>query len=446
MVDKVIHYATISSFGNWRKNYILCADDEDNNTHLTQAEGLAEMLDTVYCQYDLEKIYIDAYQQDTVPYGWRFPDVTALFQKRFDDGFLYLNYTGHTGENWLANERIIDSSFIDALQNLDHLPFLASFGAEFNLIDDPDVSSGGEQLLLNPSGGAIGCFSGTGLCFSGSNFSLNQKLNKYIFDADSSYRLGDICMKAKRDYSDRYTKNFVLLGDPAVRLKYPENKVVLTTFNAYPLSGAIDTLPLGTVISATGEVQNPQGQLMTSFSGYMKVLMLRVMPDTTLANDQFSTAKEFDTWNDTLYEGTFYVSSGIFNFSFIIPTNVSHYYNFAKLSLYADDGRTDATGCHDKMLVGNIFYSVNEIESLENALTISPNPATSEVEIKLLGLHEFPLRFSLFDPLGKNVMTIENIQQNPFHFNCEKIAKGFYFISLEDGKNKIIGKGKIVVR
>ena len=241
MINKVIHYATNSLIGDWRKHCIFTADDEDNNTHLSQSEALNGELDTAYCEYDLEKIYIDAFHQDTVPYGWRYPDVSTLLQKRFDEGFLYSNFNGWTGVNFITNERIIDKTFIDTLQNLDHLPFMTLFGTDFNSFDEPEDTSGGESFLLNPSGGAIGCFSGSNLAFSGSNFSLNQRLNNYVLDAASELRMGDICMMAKRDYYDRYIRNYVLLGDPAVRLKYPENKIVLTQFNGGQISPHVDT-------------------------------------------------------------------------------------------------------------------------------------------------------------------------------------------------------------
>jgi len=440
-VNKVIHYATASDLDSWRKEITVSADDEDNNTHLTQAEFLCNDLDTSYCGFDVDKVYVDAFTQVSTPDGPRYPDATALFSKKMDEGALYIHYIGHSGINNWGDENFVDSSFLDTVQNLNHMPFIMAFGEKFNSYDEPYFISGGKQLMLNPAGGAIACLSGSGPCFSGSNFTLEQKIMHHLLKPE--LRLGDIVKKSFNEYTDRYVRNIVLLGDPALRLNYPVNNVVLTLFNGAPPTGIVDTLPLGSTVSASGEIQNSTGQLLNGFNGLLKILLLREQMDTTLANDVLSLAQSFTVWHDTLYNGTAVVTNGTFSFSFNIPTSPSQYYSNAKFSFYAEDGSTDANGCYRDMVIGNIFFGVDEIDGSSEMIT-SPNPVTGELTVSVSASIKGPLTLNLFDPQGKVLQTLTQISSSRFTINCSDLACGIYFIELHSESPAVIGRKKII--
>ena len=63
MVDKMIHYKSTTTFGNWRNTVCFVADDEDGNTHIDDANDIADWVTTNHPLYNLNKIYLDAYQQ-----------------------------------------------------------------------------------------------------------------------------------------------------------------------------------------------------------------------------------------------------------------------------------------------------------------------------------------------------------------------------------------------
>ncbi|MBU2649963.1 MAG: type IX secretion system sortase PorU, partial [Bacteroidetes bacterium] len=77
VVDKIQHYLNGQAkvTANWRNRICFIADDEDNNTHFKQAEKLQAIIDTGYINYNIDKIYIDAYRQISTPSGNRYPEV-----------------------------------------------------------------------------------------------------------------------------------------------------------------------------------------------------------------------------------------------------------------------------------------------------------------------------------------------------------------------------------
>ena len=64
-VDKLHHYATDpNTFGSWRNELIFVADDGDFNLHQRDADRLAVYVDTTYRAFNVNKIYVDAFEQE----------------------------------------------------------------------------------------------------------------------------------------------------------------------------------------------------------------------------------------------------------------------------------------------------------------------------------------------------------------------------------------------
>ncbi|MFT7589289.1 MAG: hypothetical protein ACI959_001506, partial [Limisphaerales bacterium] len=64
VVDKIIHYVEGANYGSWRNTITFVADDEDNNTHIDDSDEIAQSVVAAnYPLYNIDKIYLDAYQQ-----------------------------------------------------------------------------------------------------------------------------------------------------------------------------------------------------------------------------------------------------------------------------------------------------------------------------------------------------------------------------------------------
>ncbi len=88
VIQKIKKYHDFSAFGNWRTYLTFLADDEDANEHMTQSNALATFVDTLYKQFNIEKIFLDAFPQETTPTGDRYPDVHQAITNRINKGCL----------------------------------------------------------------------------------------------------------------------------------------------------------------------------------------------------------------------------------------------------------------------------------------------------------------------------------------------------------------------
>ncbi|HOW26271.1 MAG TPA: type IX secretion system sortase PorU [Bacteroidales bacterium] len=356
-VDKIFHYATSSSkvMGDWRNVVTFVADDEDSNIHLDDADNLAIYVDSNYTDYNVNKIYLDSYTQVSTPGGQRYPDVNAAINDQVEKGALIINYTGHGGEVGWAHERVLEVADINSWINYDRMPVFVTATCEFSRFDDPARTSAGEFVFLNRAGGGLALFTTTRATFGSPNYSLNKSFYSYAFRKIDGHfpTMGDIILYSKRQSgSDNNGRKFVLLGDPAQRLAYPEYDVVATAINSRPTSGQPDTISALSTVSITGEIRDAQGRIMPGFNGTLNTTVFdKPQTVTTLGNDGGST-RGFDVQKSILYKGKSTVVDGIFEFSFIVPKDIAYKFDFGKISFYAEDGACDANGYFSDIIIG----------------------------------------------------------------------------------------------
>ncbi len=362
LVDKIIHYASSNeSFGSWRNEICIIADDEDNNVHLQQAERLAAIVDTGYHQYNLHKIFLDAYRQESTPGGQRYPAVNDAIKARMENGVFIMNYTGHGGEVSLAHERIIGVSDIEGWSNYDALPLFITATCEFSRFDNPHIVSAGEKVLRNPGGGSIAMLTTTRLAFSHTNSILNVRVFKKAFERDENGnypRLGDLVIASKTPNNGKLYQ-FVLLGDPALKLAYPENRVVTNTINGVDINSSnADTLKALKQVTIEGQIQSTSGAKLSQFNGEIfPVVYDKEYTAQTRGNDPGSHETSFELQNNILYRGKATVSNGEFSFTFVVPKDIDYEYANGKLSYYAASESTDATGYYNEVIVGGTSES-----------------------------------------------------------------------------------------
>ena len=357
-VDKVIHYSTNATevMGEWRNYLCLVADDEDGNMHLDQAEQMWKRIDTAYRQYNFDKIYVDAFRQISTPGGQRVPEVNEAINRRMEKGTLLMNYTGHGGELGWGHERFLENSDINSWENFDKLPIFITATCEFSRYDDPERISAGEFVFRNPSGGSVGMFTTARATFGGSNFNLNRAMFDFMFEkVNGEYpRFGDLIRQAKnRNGVSDNDKKFVLLGDPALRLAYPEYKVVTTKINGQELTLMPDTLKALDKVTIEGEVRYDNGSLAQDFNGQLSTMVFdKPVTVTTFAVDPSSHPKDIEMQKSILYRGKANVQNGRFSFTFIVPKDIAYQFGKGKVSYYSHDDQLDGTGYYDNLVIG----------------------------------------------------------------------------------------------
>jgi hypothetical protein len=372
MVSKVARYLDSGSTGAWRNMICITADDEDANTHMLDAEGLSSILDSYYPTFNIDKIYLDAFRQITSVNGQSYPDVTNAINNRINSGCLIFNYIGHGNEIGLAQERVVKTEDINSWKNSSKLPLFITATCEFSRFDDAEYNSltgeytgknsAGEMVLLNPDGGGIALMTTTRVVYSAPNYTLNSNIYKYAFTKDkngNALGLGDIIKLAKLNSgSGQNKRNFLLLGDPAVRLAYPwHGNIVTDSIDKKSVNQPIDSLKALSLITVSGHIEDNNGIALSGFNGAVFPLVYDKLTSVkTLANDGGSVMN-FNLRNSILFSGKTMASNGKFTFTFIVPKDIDYSFGKGKISYYANDANNDMSGSFTNFLVGGFSNS-----------------------------------------------------------------------------------------
>ena len=390
-VDKIIIYSTIGDanvesvcngtsstrLGDWRNVITFIADDQDRNTHFNQQERIINSMSGFDDNFNFDKIVIDAYQQISTPGGQRYPDVNDAINKRIEKGTLLVNYTGHGGELGWAAEAILSNDMINKWTNINNIPVFITSTCEFSRYDDPGRNSAGENIFLNSKGGGICLFTTVRLAFAYDNELINIDYLRYMFNKVNGVynRAGDIQRLAKRDNPSN--RNPTLLGDPSLTISHPNYKVVSTSLEDAVTGIAIDTLRALARVTVKGKVTDTTGNTLTNFNGVVfptvydkEVLVNNLVNDPT--GGDISLPGSFMTRKSILYRGKASVKNGLFTSTFIVPKDIAYQYGKGRLSYYAQNESTDATGSDESFTIGGTS-STNLNDTVSPAIQLYMN-------------------------------------------------------------------------
>lgn len=363
VVDKVVAYVQNSALGDWRNRIVIVADDVDESWERVlsiHADDVADIVAANYPSANIDKIYADAYVQESSSGGARYPEVQSAINDRVNRGSLILHYYGHGGELGWGTERFLENEDILSWDNLNNMPVFVTATCEFSRYDDAERISAGEYVQLNAKGGGISLFTTTRTISEPSAHSLSKEYYNHALNKD--YTMGEILRVMKNALSSGSEKrNFILLGDPALKMAYPKYDIVATTINEQPIEAFTDTLKALSLVSISGEVRNG-GAVMEDFSGLLfPSIFDKVVQRSTLNNDdaKFSDGEpvppvEFDLQKNIVYRGKVGVENGRFTFSFIVPKDIQLRVDDGRFSFYAHNNTVDATGYYNDVKIGSI--------------------------------------------------------------------------------------------
>lgn len=406
VVDKLINYSTDhTQRGDWQTKVMLIADDGDFNIHQSDADKLANQVETQSPAYQAERVFLDSYPQEVTALGPRAPAVEQLINKAVEDGRLIINYNGHGGTSGLAQEQIVTEGSILRWTNR-RLPLMVTATCQFGRYDDPSIVSGAEVALLSSKGGAIGLLTTSRPVFSNSNMLVNTAFYASVFKPVNGEmpRLGDM-MRATKNNSlhGRDNRNFALLGDPSARLAYPQAQAVLTRVNSRSVTvGKSDTLRALQTVELAGQIR-AQNQLVSSFTGTMR-LVLYDKP-TTLATLGTESAKmSYQAFTNALFVGRVPVRNGQFTARFTMPKDIDYTVGGAKLYMYAiqADSLLDAVGNSENLLVGG-SVTVDSVDTQPPVVQLTIDGGSLDGESIRIAGPAVTLRVKLSDNKGINI-------------------------------------------
>lgn len=357
VVNKLYNYeASSQTLGAWRNEVFFIADDGDGNLHLSDANRLATLVDTTYTAFNVNKIYLDAYEQVQTSVGESAPDVNEAINEAMDKGTLIVNFTGHGSETRWASETILNITMINEFDNFDRLPLYVTATCEFGRHDDPRIISGGEYLLLNRKGGAIALVTTSRPVFSSTNYMLNQAFYENVFEKEAGeyHDMGTVFMRTKNgSLNGSINRNFSLLGDPSMKLAYPKKHMRLMLDEGEYTPG--DTLMALQKIKWAGEVVDDGDNRISDFKGTARITVYdKTQTVETLGNENPVTT--FEARNNVLFRGEVAVDTGVFVVEFIIPKEMDYSFDNGKVSMYAQSylKDMDANGSEIEFFVGGM--------------------------------------------------------------------------------------------
>lgn len=270
-VDKLYSYTTKQDFGTWKNNILIIADDMNNAVHMEQADAVINNHKrNGGSNYVYNRIYLDAFEVESTGSGRSYPEARKKMFQKLNEGVLYLNYIGHSGNLAWSHEGLLTYNDITGLY-LKHLPLMLTASCEFTRLDKID-ETGGETLFLNPRGGAIALISTARQVMISDNGSLNKHIANYMFNYDRDgkhYRIGDILRLGKNAMGNNTNKlKFFLIGDPALRLSYPTYGVKLESINGENISDSnMPVFKARQSMTLKGYIVDEKGNKATDFNG-----------------------------------------------------------------------------------------------------------------------------------------------------------------------------------
>ena len=134
--------------------------------------------------------------------------------------------------------------------------------------------------------------------------------------------------------------NFILLGDPALRLAYPEYKMVITEINGDPIDETSDlqTLKARSWVKMKGEVRDhTTGEKKEDFNGLVYPRLYDSKKEITTNGFESDVPFTFYERANMLYSGKDSVRNGEFEFEFKMPVELNYSSETGLLNLYGYD-------------------------------------------------------------------------------------------------------------
>ncbi len=349
VVNKLIYYSSSkNTLGDWRSKVAFVADNGDGNIHQEDADFFAKKVNSQTTTFQDDKIFLDAYPLISLPEGQRSPKAKQAINQAFQNGVLVMNYNGHGAESGWTDEQIFTISDIVNLTNYNTMPLMLTATCQFGRFDDPNQVSGAELSLLNAKGGAIALLTTTRPVFQNTNFVINQAFYESVFKPINGKmpRLGDVMIYTKNNSLQGVNnRNFTLLGDPSMRLNYPENEVVISKINGKDVEKT-DTLKALTKVVLEGElVRKDTKTKVSNFNGIAQVTVYDKQKTLQTLGNQ-GNKFIYQDYQNTLFSGKVKVQNGKFSCSFVVPKDINYQYGEGKIFVYAQttDASSDASG------------------------------------------------------------------------------------------------------
>ncbi len=360
LINKIKNYKSPNSLGPWKLSVSLAADNADGaGDHMNDAETMGGAILSNTNIFNFSKVYLDAIRRIATPGGLRAPDANKAINDQIFKGTFLLNYSGHGNTQVLADERMIIQDDYSKWKNINKLPIIITATCDYGQFDHPEYVSSGEALMLKNDGGAIATLTTTALVYASGNRKINSQFlqDQFAYKNGKNYSLGDAFRLAKNETYQASMdpgelinfRKFALLGDPALVPAFPEFNIQIDSLNNGTTGEIIDTISALGAFTVSGQVVDDNNSMLQDFNGR---LYATIYDKPKVVQAITSTSRKYKIQNNVIYKGRVNVVNGRFTFAFIAPKDINYDMGNCKMSLYAENGVTDAAGDDTTFAVG----------------------------------------------------------------------------------------------
>nr|WP_296025526.1 type IX secretion system sortase PorU [uncultured Prevotella sp.] len=379
MVDKTINYMENKNAGSWQNTIMYMGDDGNDNLHMKDEDEVAEYIAGKYPDFQVKKVMWDAYQRETSSVGNSYPDATKIILQQQANGALIMDYAGHGSAGQLSHEKVIALKDFSTATNT-NLPLWITAACDVMPFDGVEDNIG-EAAVLNANGGAVAFYGTTRTVYANRNKYMNRAFLQRVLSlkdgkpmpigeahrlAQNDLVLGNVIgydSKGQPIKETDLTTNrlqYALLGDPAMPLNIPTQKVVVDSINGIAVDGATElpVLKAGMIAKIDGHVVNGDafnGVVTTTVLDSKELITCRMNESTDEAFQYYDRTK-------TLYNGSDSVRAGKFSFRLAVSKDINYADAPGLITLYAanHDQTVLAHGMCDAFNVGGSELAKND--------------------------------------------------------------------------------------
>lgn len=346
LVEKTIRSETNFKPGLWRLNALLIADDEFSGPGSSGNEFLflEQMEFLASNRLPAETRTYKLYEREHPFVGNEKPAATRQLINWFNQGNRISALFGHGDEAQWTHENLLNfQRDLASIRNIDKFSIFTGW----SMLYPYDNRNQGilQNLLTRSNSGFSAVFTANRASFIFQSEYIMKTFYQKLFD-DAQGVVGKAVMMAKG--SDSNSQKFHLLGDPALHIALPENRIQFTSISP-------DTLKAGGLVQISGQISagQPGDSLIVEVREPGK--LEHVFTGSGYIN--------YETTGGVLYRGYVPQNNGQFNLQFMVSNDVPHDSVSArgKIFAYTWNGINEGMGFMDSLRVGGADSSITDM-------------------------------------------------------------------------------------
>lgn len=368
VVDKLINYIKNTEVGAWKNTICMMGDDGNANIHMEDAESVLKSTEKLHPDYRYKRIYWDSFEREQSATGNNFSGALNEINHTMEEGALIMNYTGHGAAYCLSHEQVLRTENF-ANWTSPRLPLWLTAACDICPYDMNEENLA-VTAVLNPKGAAMGFIGTARTVYSSQNRIINRNFMKYVLgsnEAGERYTIGEALALAKCDIIgdgkntlskiDSINKaEYVLIGDPAIRLLTPKYKVAIDKISGEKSEDGLAIMGAGTSVTVTGHIEDEDGKAVSNYNGVIYPTILDTEEFIVCKNNDGSADEPY-TYHDrphSIYAGSDSISGGKFTFTFSVPLDINYGETVGQMKLYAVDNsrHNEAHGTNEQFYIG----------------------------------------------------------------------------------------------